>query len=96
MKNSASFDTKIASIPIFSTFGLFLMFNSYTRLEFLPPYSPDLNPVEGVFSQIKSMMKDCRDLFEVTTSPRALLALLFGSISVADCRGHIAHSGYIN
>ena len=66
------------------------------RLEFLPPYSPDLNPVEGVFSQIKSMMKDSRDLFEVTTSPRALLALLFGSISVADCRGHIAHSGYIN
>ena len=27
------------------------------RLEFLPAYSPDLNPIEGVFSQVKSMMK---------------------------------------
>ena len=33
MKNSASFDTKIASIPIFSRFGLFLMFNSYTMCD---------------------------------------------------------------
>lgn len=65
------------------------------RLQFLPPYSPDLNPVEGVFSQVKSMMKDNRDLFEVTTSPRALLALLFGIVTVEDCIGHISHSGYI-
>ena len=27
-----------------------------SKLHFLPPYSPDLNPVEGVFSQIKSIM----------------------------------------
>ena len=24
---------------------------------FLPPYSPDLNPTEGVFSQVKSIMR---------------------------------------
>ena len=24
---------------------------------YLPPYSPDLNPVEGIFSQVKSIMK---------------------------------------
>ena len=28
-----------------------------TRLLFLPPYSPDLNPLEEVFSQIKSIMR---------------------------------------
>ena len=38
------------------------------RLCYLPPYSPDLNPVEGVFSQVKSMMKESRELFEVTSS----------------------------
>ena len=27
------------------------------RLCYLPPYSPDLNPAEGVFSQVKSIMK---------------------------------------
>ena len=26
------------------------------KLCFLPPYSPDLNPAEGVFSQIKSII----------------------------------------
>ena len=54
------------------------------RLCFLPPYSPDLNPCEGVFSQIKSMMKDSRDLFQVTTSPRTVLTLLFSMISPED------------
>lgn len=46
------------------------------RLCFLPPYSPDLNPCEGVFSQSKSLMKDSHDLFEITSSPRSMLALL--------------------
>ena len=29
------------------------------KLCFLPPYSPDLMPVEGLFSQAKSIMKSC-------------------------------------
>lgn len=29
------------------------------RLFFLPPYSPDLNPCEGVFSQIKRILVIC-------------------------------------
>ena len=29
------------------------------KLCFLPPYSPDLMPVEGIFSQAKSIMKSC-------------------------------------
>ena len=33
---------------LFETFG--------AKLVFLPPYSPDLNPVEGVFSQAKSIV----------------------------------------
>lgn len=28
------------------------------RVLILPPYSPDLNPVEGIFSQIKSIMRE--------------------------------------
>jgi transposase len=65
------------------------------RLLFLPPYSPDLNPVEGVFSQIKSIMKENHTLFEVASCPRALLTMLFGMISKEDCHGHISHSGYL-
>ena len=42
------------------------------RLLFLPPYSPDLNPLEEAFSQMKSIMKENEDLFQVCTAPRAL------------------------
>ena len=31
------------------------------RLEFLPPYSPDFNPIETCFSVIKSFLKKYRD-----------------------------------
>ena len=64
------------------------------RLIFLPPYSPDLNPVEGVFSQVKSMMKNNHKIFEVTSCTRTLLSMLFSMVSKADCIGHISHSGY--
>jgi transposase len=64
------------------------------KLCYLPPYSPDLNPVEGVFSQVKSMMKENRELFEITSSPRAFLAILFATVTTEDCIGHIKHSGY--
>lgn len=65
------------------------------RLCFLPPYSPDFNPAEGVFSQIKSIMKMNDKLFQVTSAPRAMLALNFGMVTAEDCYGHISHSGYI-
>ena len=38
------------------------------RLLFLPPYSPDLNPLEEVFSQIKSTMKKNDVLFQVCSA----------------------------
>ena len=65
------------------------------RLVFLPPYSPDLNPAEGVFSQVKSLMKENDSLFQVCSAPRAMLAMIFSMISTEDCNGHIAHCGYI-
>lgn len=43
------------------------------RLIYLPPYSPDLNPAEEVFSQVKSIMKQNDQLFQVTNTPRIFL-----------------------
>ena len=31
------------------------------RLEYLPPYSPDLNPIEEMFSCVKAWMRSDRD-----------------------------------
>ena len=64
------------------------------RLVFLPPYSPDLNPAEGIFSQVKSLMKENDSLFQVCSAPRAMLAMIFGMITAEDCNGHISHCGY--
>ena len=34
------------------------------RVEFLPPYSPDFNPIETCFSVIKSFLKKHRDFVQ--------------------------------
>jgi transposase len=34
------------------------------RVEFLPPYSPDLNPIETAFSWVKRWLKKHRDMAE--------------------------------
>lgn len=65
------------------------------KLLFLPPYSPDLNPVEGLFSQIKSIMKQNDKLFQVFSAPRVLLSLAFATVTKENCLGHISNSGYI-
>lgn len=64
------------------------------RLLFLPPYSPDLNPADEVFSKVKGIMKKNDTLFQSTTIPRTLLTLAFSMISIPDCYSYINHSGY--
>ena len=66
------------------------------RLIYLPPYSPDLNPAEEVFSEVKSIMKQNDQLFQVTTMPRLLLAMAFAMVSEEDCKEFIRHSGYMD
>ena len=60
------------------------------RVCFLPPYSPDLNPAEGVFNQVKSIMKENDKVFQVCSVPRALMF----AVTVQDCHGHVSHCGY--
>ncbi len=63
------------------------------RLLFLPPYSPDLNPAEEVFSQVKATMKQNDALFQACSAPRVLLTMAFGMVT-KDCSSYIIHSGY--
>ena len=64
------------------------------KLLFLPPYSPDVNPLEEVFSEVKSIMKKHSTLFQVSNSPRVLLSIAFSMVTQTDCRHFIGHSGY--
>ena len=50
------------------------------RVEFLPPYSPDLNPIETAFSVMKSFLKKNHDFIENFNSP--IYALLVASFQI--------------
>ena len=63
------------------------------KLLFLPPYSPDLDPFEEVFSKVKQIMKDNDRLFQATSTPRPLLAMAFGMVTKDDCISYIRHAG---
>ena len=58
----------------------------------LPPYSPDLNPIEMAIAKIKSVMRTLakRDLDGVFGG----LDLALTSIRSSDALGYIAHCGY--
>ena len=60
---------------------------------FLPPYSPDLNPIEEAFSKVKSNLKT---EFENSLDIETLLLASFTSITPKDCQGWISHAGIYN
>ena len=64
------------------------------QLHFLPPYSPILNPIEEVFGQVKSILKENDSLFQACSAPRVLLSMAFASISKEDGATHASHCGY--
>jgi len=60
------------------------------RLIYLPPYSPDYNPIENMWSKIKQILR--------SLAPRTQEELIeaarrgFDAISTADCQGFFSHA----
>ena len=67
-------------------------------VHFLPPYSPDFNPIEEAFSKVKSDLQSQWLEFQSngTTDVETQLLTSFTSISPQDCHGWIAHPGIYN
>ena len=65
-------------------------------VRFLPPYSPDLNPIEEAFSKVKSYVRDNQASFQSVASARVLVASTFSTATQGDCINYIKHSGYID
>ena len=63
-------------------------------LLFLPPYSPDLNPVEEAFSYIKNYLRKHDQLLQVISDPTDVIQAAIDSITPDHCNGWINHSGY--
>jgi transposase len=62
------------------------------QLVYLPPYSPDFNPIELAFSKFKWLLK--------STAERTVEALwktcgsLLASFTETECRNYLRHCGY--
>ena len=62
------------------------------RLEYLPPYSPDFNPIENMWSKVKQGVKSraprtARQLFKAVGAALA-------TVTPEDCQGFFCHAGY--
>lgn len=62
------------------------------RLVFLPPYSPDLNPIENIFSKMKQLVRGLRPQSWIQIVEAVNQALQ--KISLDDICNAIAHAGY--
>ena len=61
-------------------------------LIYLPPYSPDFNPIENLWSKVKEALRAA-----AARTAEALgqaVAAAIASVTAADCRGFFEHAGY--
>jgi transposase len=62
------------------------------RLRFLPPYSPDFNPIEQAFAKLKAFLRAARPRsFDQVVELVAIALELFSS---SECQNFVQHCGY--
>jgi transposase len=62
------------------------------KLLYLPPYSPDFNPIEEAFSKIKGILREAE-----ARSREALVEVMgkaLDAVTARDARGFFEHCGY--
>jgi transposase len=62
------------------------------ELVYLPPYSPDLNPIEQAFSKVKGLMRKAQ-----ARTRKALIEAMgraLDEVTARDARGFLGHCGY--
>ncbi|MEO5326598.1 IS630 family transposase [Mesorhizobium sp. CC13] len=62
------------------------------KLFYLPPYSPDLNPIEQVFAKLKHLMRRAAERTVETTWRR--IGTLLDNFTPTECANYIRNAGY--
>ena len=62
------------------------------QLRFLPPYSPDFNPIEQAFAKLKALLRAARP--RTFDHVIALVAAALALFTPDECRNYVRHSGY--
>ena len=62
------------------------------KLFFLPPYSPDLNPIEQVFAKLKTLLRKAAERSVEATWKR--IGALLACFPAQECANYFANAGY--
>jgi transposase len=62
------------------------------KLFFLPPYSPDLNPIEQVFAKLKGLLRKAAERTVQATWRR--IGSLLDHFTPAECANYLRNAGY--
>jgi putative transposase len=84
MSSSSSFPPSSPAISSSSAAG--------ARLWYLPPYSPDLNPIEQTFAKIKHWMRTAQKPTVQDTG--RYIGRRLATIKPSECNNYFANSGY--
>jgi transposase len=61
---------------------------------YLPPYSPDLNPIEKLFSKLKTLLR--KAALRATEELWTEIGTLLNTITASECANYFASSGYVS
>ena len=63
------------------------------ELRYLPPYSPDLNPIEQVFAKLKALLRKAavRSIDKLWDT----IGLLIAAFPPTECNNYLIHSGHV-
>jgi transposase len=64
------------------------------QLRYLPPYSPDLNPIEKLFAKLKALLR--KAAIRSMESLWNFLGECLDDFSISECQNYFASSGYAN
>ena len=66
--------------------------NAGASILFLPPYSPDLNPIELAFSKFKKLLRDGAE--RTNEKLWRLCGQVLDLFTETECRNYLRHCGY--
>ena len=64
-------------------------------LVYLPPYSPDFMPCEGIFLQVKAWIRENDQEWRMCDQPENMVMEGFLNVSDEEVRNYIRHSEYL-
>jgi len=81
------------NLPVHKVFGVEAALQAAeATARFIPPYSPDLNPIEMVYSKLKAQLRKAAERTMSGLWDR--IGELLGAFTHQECRNYLTHQGY--